>query len=73
MVAIAHSGAPAPIQQILLITAKHFSISPQPQARQSALAIFASEFKDPLPWRWRQTSRQSVHRQFHAADLVTLR
>ena len=73
MVAIAHSGAQTPIQQILLTTAQHFAISPQPQARQPQPAMFGSEFKDPLSLRWRQTSRQINRQQFHAADLVTLR
>ena len=73
MVASSHSGAQTPIQQILLTTAQHFAIAPQSPAHQSTLALYASEFKDPLPLRWRQTSRQIVRRQFHAPDLVTLR
>ena len=73
MVASSHSGAQTPIQQILLTTAQHFAIAPRPLVRQSTLAMFTGEFKDPLPLRWRQSSRQIVRRQFHAADLVTLR
>jgi hypothetical protein len=73
MVVSSHPGAQTPIQQILRTTAQHFAISPEPQTYKPTLAMFASEFKDPLPLRWKQTPRQTTCRQFHAADLVTLR
>jgi hypothetical protein len=73
MVASSHPGAQTPVQQILRTTAQYFAISTQPQTCQPTLAMFASEFKDPLPLRWPHTPRQIVRRQFHATDLVTLR
>ncbi len=73
MVASSHSGAQTPIQQILRTTAQHFAVTPRPSTRQLPLAMFASEFKDPLPLRWQQTPRQIFRWQFHSTDLVTLR
>ena len=37
----------SPIQQILLVTARHLSIQP----RHTSLEMFSSEFKDPIRWR----------------------
>ena len=73
MVASSHSGAQTPIQQILRTTEQHFAITPKPSTRQLPLAMFASEFRDPLPLRWQQTPLQIFSRQFQTADLVILR
>ena len=73
MVASSHSGAQTPIQQILRTTAQHFAIPPKPSTRQLPLAMFVSEFKDPLPLRWQKAPRQIFCQQFQTADLVTLR
>ena len=73
MVASSHSGVQTPIQKILRTTAQHFAITPKPSTRQLPLAMFVSEFKDPLPLRWQQSPRQIFHRQFETADHVTLR
>jgi hypothetical protein len=57
MVAIARSSASTRIQQILLTTAHHFEIRafPEPPCEP-----FDGEFKDPLPFRWSDTPRQSI-------------
>ena len=49
MVAIARSSPRTPIQQILLITAKHFEIRVLPDLQ---LALPKSEFIDQLRFRW---------------------
>ncbi len=51
----------SPIQQILLITARHLSIQP----RTPQLALYCSEFKDPIRWR----DRSTLHRRSFATSL----
>jgi hypothetical protein len=46
------SGATTRIQHILQATAQHFLIPTRPQQSDRQLDLFASEFKDPLPFRW---------------------
>ena len=52
----------SPIQQILLVTARHLSIQP----RTPQLALYCSEFKDPIRWRDHPTA---VHRRSFATSL----
>ena len=51
----------SPIQQILLVTERHLSIRPRPPQ----LALYSSEFKDPIRWRERST----VYRRSFATSL----
>lgn len=57
MVAFSRSGASARIQQILLTTAKHFSL----HAPEPVLRLDRGEFIDPLPLRWRSTPGLLAH------------
>ena len=52
----------SPVQQILLVTARHLSIQP----RTPQLALYCSEFKDPIRWRDHPTA---VHRRSFATSL----
>ncbi len=55
MAAIAHSSASTRIRQIILTTARHFSIPIRPHRRDPRLVLYGGEFKDPMPFRWRNT------------------
>ena len=52
MLALDRSDIPAPIQQILRVTAKHFEIHAAPDLQR---APPPSEFIDPLQFRWVNT------------------
>ena len=52
MLALDRSNIPAPIQQILQVTAKHFGIH---AAADLQRALPPSEFIDPLRFRWVNT------------------
>ena len=52
MLALARSDIPAPIQQILRVTAKHFEIHASPDLQH---ALLPSEFIDLLRFRWVNT------------------
>ena len=54
----------SPIQQILLVTARHLSIQP----RTPQLALCSSEFKDPIRWR----DRSTVHRRSFAINVASI-
>ena len=54
----------SPIQQILLVTARHLSIPP----RHTSLEMFSSEFKDPIRWRDHPTA---VHRRSIAISVAS--
>ena len=52
MLALDRSDIPAPIQQILRVTEKHFGIQAAPDLQR---ALPPSEFIDPLQFRWVNT------------------
>ena len=52
MLALDRSDIPAPIQQILRVTEKHFGIHASPDLQR---ALPKSEFIDPLRFRWVNT------------------
>ena len=54
----------SPIQQILLVTERHLSIRPRPPQ----LALYSSEFKDPIRWRERST----VYRRSFAISVASI-
>ncbi len=55
----------SPIQQILLVTERHLSIRPRPPQ----LALYSSEFKDPIRWRDQPTA---VHRRSFAISVASI-
>ena len=54
----------SPVQQILLVTARHLSIQP----RTPQLALYCSEFKDPIRWR----DRSTLHRRSFAISVASI-
>lgn len=66
-ISISPSSALTPIQQILRITAQHFTI---PALPVSPIRVGSSEFKDPRPLRWSDAPRRQLHRQRQATSLL---
>ena len=56
----------SPIQQILLVTARHLSIQPR-----TPLAMFSSEFKDPIRWRDRPAALGYRQAFAHSRSSIT--